>query len=78
MNKNETSQADSRKKRNDQGRDEKRKEGETRAAAVEANENDPSRRPKKKSAGARPRKNTKWPGTGYEVADLTHEAHDRG
>ena len=54
------------------------KEGKMRVVAGKVDKNDSTRRPKEKSAGAHLRKSTKWPGTGYEVADLTQEAQDRG
>ena len=73
----ETIQADSRRERTNQERIEKRKEGETRAAASEAadvtNDTDLTRRPKEKSAGTHLRQSAKWPGKGYEVANVTHD-----
>ena len=75
----ETIQADSRRERTNQGRNEKRKEGEMRAAASEVadvtNETDLTQRPKEKSAGAHLRQSTEWPGTGYEVANLTNDSN---
>ena len=84
----ETIQADSRRKRTNQARDEKRtnqardetrSEGETRAAASEVaevtKETDLTRRPKEKSGGAHLRQSTKWPGTGYKVANVTNDSN---